>query len=190
MILYIHGFNSSPKSLKAQQTAQYFAQHFPQINVLIPNVPCYPLEALNFLQELFLKNQKFIKGIVGSSLGGYLASYLVEKYSVKSVLINPAVYPYELLEDLLGWQTNPYTNERFQLTRQHMDELKSFDTPIIQRQDQYWLLQQMGDEVLDYTQAVAKYQNCKQTVELGGDHGFQGYERFLPQIAAFFALEQ
>lgn len=189
MILYIHGFNSSPQSLKAQQTADYLSKNFPQISLAAPQIPAYPIDAVNFLEAFYVKNQKLIKGIIGSSLGGYLASYFVEKYSVKSVLINPAVRPYELLSDYLGEQVNPYTKERYHLEPRHMDELMAIDTPCINRQTNYWLLQQQGDEVLDYRQAVAKYAGCRQTVEAGGDHSFQGYDRFLPDIAAFFGLQ-
>lgn len=188
MILYIHGFNSSPKSVKAIQTVQYLNQHFPQTDILVPQVPSSVVSAVKMLDDIIVKNQLVIKGVVGSSLGGYLASYFVEKYSVKSVVVNPAVRPYELLADYLGSQTNPYTGEQFELSEQHMIELKCVDTPNIARHDHYWLLQQTGDEVLDFRQAVAKYANCKQTVEQGGDHSFQGYQRFLPEIARFFGL--
>ena len=190
MILYIHGFNSSPQSIKAQQTLAFFQQKFPEINVIIPQIPCYPQPAINLLEDIIVKNQKVIKGVIGSSLGGYLASYFVEKYSVKSVIVNPAVRPYELLGDIQGVQTNPYTKEQFELTAAHMEVLKSIDTPSLTRHDNYWLLQQEGDEVLDFTQAVTKYAGCKQTVEPGGDHRFVGFERFLPGIAEFFQLAQ
>ena len=192
MILYIHGFNSSPQSVKAEKTAEYFAAHFPKEQVLIPKVPCYPLAAIDALDELIVKHlendSQAIKGIIGSSLGGYLGRYFAQKYQLKLVLINPAVRPYELLVDYLGWQQNPYTNERYELTCEHIDELKMIDTPQVERPQDYWLLQQTGDEVLDYTQAVDKYVQCKQTVIEGGDHSFQGFEQFLPQIAQFFGF--
>lgn len=185
MILYIHGFNSSPQSFKAQQTVEYFAKHHSDIDVLVPKVPSYPQQAFELVEQLFVEHQTQICGMMGSSLGGYIASYLTEKYQVKSLLINPAVRPYELLADFLGPQTNPYTNETYELTQGHIGELKRFDTPKIKHHQYYWLLQQQGDEVLDYTQAVAKYQGCRQNIEEGGDHSFQGFERYLPSIAEF-----
>ncbi len=189
MILYLHGFNSSPQSVKAQQTRDYISRNHPHLSFLAPQIPPYPAQAINFLEDIFKQNQGVIKGVMGSSLGGYLASYFVEKYSVKSVLINPAVRPYELLGDYLGEQINPYTNQQYQLLPQHIEELVAIDTPVIRHHQQYWLLQQIGDEVLDYRQAVSKYAGCKQTVEAGGDHSFKGYERFLPEILAFFGLD-
>ena len=188
MLLYIHGFNSSPQSFKANQTAQYLAENHPEVEFVCPQLPPHAVDALQLLGELFDKNQKVIKGIVGSSLGGYFASYFVEKYSVKSVLVNPAVRPAELFCDYLGEQLNPYTNERYVLTESDLQEIQAVDTPTIKNVDCYWLLQQQGDEVLDYRQAVEKYARCRQTVEAGGDHSFQGFERFLPDIARFFDL--
>lgn len=190
MILYLHGFNSSPQSFKGSQTQQYFAENFPECTLLMPQIPVHAQPAINFLEDIYIKNQSFITGIIGSSLGGYLASYFVEKYSVKSVLVNPAVRPFELLETVRGVQTNPYTLEQFELTQADMQALISVDTPVITRPDNYWLLQQKGDEVLDYRQAVAKYAQCRQTVEEGGEHVFVGYDRFLPEIAQFLGVSK
>ena len=186
LILYIHGFNSSPESFKAQKTTEYFIKHHNDLEILVPKVPCYPQAAFEHIEKLYLEHQDKIAGVMGSSLGGYIATYLTEKYQVKSVLINPAVRPYELLLDYIGPQTNPYTNETYELTEAHIDELKRFDTPNIKYHQCYWLLQQEGDEVLDFTQAVEKYQGCRQSVEEGGDHSFIGFERYLPKIAEFF----
>lgn len=59
-----------------------------------------------------------------------------------------------------------------------MAELKALDVDTISQPDTLWLLQQEGDEVLDYRQAVAKYLGCKQTVEACGDHAFVGFDRY------------
>ncbi len=188
MLIYVHGFLSSPKSVKARQTAEYMAQNFPDFPVLTPQLPANPIKAMALLEDLIIKNQKLIKGLLGSSLGGFYATYLADKYSVKSVLINPAVRPYKLFSDYLGLQTNPYTNEQFVVDDAYLQALEAFDVPSVSQQSLYWLLQQQGDEVLDYRDAVSHYQGCKQTVEAQGSHGFDGFERFLPSIAEFFDL--
>ena len=103
-------------------------------------------------------------------------------------MVNPAVRPYELLSDYLGEQENPYTGERYRLEAKHMDELKQMDVARINHPEQLWLLQQEGDEVLDYRQAVAKFTACKQTVEPDGDHSFVGFERFPSDIIKFLGL--
>ncbi|RZA09605.1 MAG: esterase YqiA, partial [Moraxellaceae bacterium] len=41
----------------------------------------------------------------------------------------------------------------------------------------------------DYRQAVKKYAGCKQTVEEGGDHSFQNFERYLDSGLAFLSTK-
>ena len=187
--LYINGFNSSPLSLKAQVMSDYCQSHRPDIKVLIPQMPCFPQQAAEFLQQLIESHKADYRiALVGSSLGGYLSTWLNAQYGFKAVLVNPAVRPFELLLDFLGEQENPYTFERYTLEHKHIDELKSLDVPELNNPQDFWLLQQEGDEVLDYRQAVAKYAHSKQTVEADGDHSFVGFERFPEQIIEFLEL--
>ncbi|EKO3956542.1 esterase YqiA [Vibrio fluvialis] len=189
LLLYIHGFNSSPLSHKAQVMQQYCAQHRPDIEVVVPTLPSFPQQAAEHLLNVVnqYKNDYQI-GLVGSSLGGYLSTWLNHQFGFRAVLINPAVKPYELLADFLGEQQNPYTQERYVLTAEHIDELKALDTETLRAPQDFWLLQQTEDEVLDYRQAVGKYQHARQTVEEGGDHSFVDFERYPAQIIQFLNL--
>ena len=99
-ILYLHGFNSSPKSEKANETLAYFQAHHPDILVLVPQLSVYPLEAIEQIKTLVAEHQANLAGVIGSSLGGYLATWVAETYGIKAVLINPAVKPFEL-EDMV-----------------------------------------------------------------------------------------
>ncbi|HHR6067335.1 TPA: esterase YqiA [Providencia alcalifaciens] len=187
-LLYIHGFNSSPLSEKANNLKQWLAEHYPQINMVVPQLPNYPQEAANLLDGILAEHQHEKVGLVGSSLGGYFLIYFSERYQIPAVLVNPAVRPFDLLNDYLGENTNPYTHETYLLEPKHMDELKALHLEKIQSPSLLWLLQQMGDEVLDYRQAVAYLSECKQTVEPDGDHAFVGFERYFPQIIRFLSL--
>ena len=189
LLLYIHGFNSSSRSHKATVMAEYCAEHRADIKVLTPQLPSFPQQAALYLQQLVeqYKDQDEI-ALVGSSLGGYLSTWLNSHYGFKAVVVNPAVKPYELLVDYLGEQVNPYTNERYVLETKHIDELKALDVPAITKPSDFWLLQQTEDEVLDYRQAVEKYQGATQTVAEGGDHSFVGFERYPQQIITFLNL--
>lgn len=189
MLLYIHGFNSSPLSHKANVMKQYCEQSRPDIKVVVPKLPCFPHQASELLLDIIQQHQNDYRiGLVGSSLGGYLSMWLNHKFGFKAVVVNPAVKPYELLADYLGEQVNPYTNERYVLTEAHIDELKALDTPVITQVSDFWLLQQEGDEVLDYRQAVSKFTGAKQTVEANGDHSFVGFERYPEQVVQFLQL--
>ncbi|MGN2672215.1 esterase YqiA [Aliivibrio fischeri] len=189
LLLYIHGFNSSPLSYKAQVMAEYCKVHRPDIKVIVPRLPSYPLQAAEFLVQLVEEYKDTHQiGLVGSSLGGYLSTWLNHQYGFKAALVNPAVKPYELLADYLGKQVNPYTQEEYFLEEKHMEELLALQVETLHSVDDLWLLQQEGDEVLDYRQAVDKYLACKQTIEKGGDHSFVNFERYPEQIIQFLNL--
>lgn len=189
LLLYIHGFNSSPLSHKANVMKAYCDSHRPDIKVVIPRLPCFPNEAAQLLLDIVKQNKDDYQiGLVGSSLGGYMSMWLNAQFGFKAVVVNPAVKPYELLADFLGEQENPYTHEKYLLEEKHIDELKSLDTPTIKQPADFWLLQQEDDEVLDYQQAVAHFSGALQTVEQGGDHSFVDFERYPSQIIDFLQL--
>jgi predicted esterase YcpF (UPF0227 family) len=126
---------------------------------------------------------------VGSSLGGFYATCLAERFGARAAMINPAVRPYEALQSSLGIQTNLYTGEAFDVTQQHMDELRAMAVARITRPDRYFLLVETGDEVLDYRYAVAFYGGACQYVRGGGDHAFTAFEAQIPAILRFVGVD-
>ena len=193
-ILHIHGFNSSPLSLKAEQTRTYLNRQFPSVNFICPQLAVTPVKAIAQLEKIIeghaVNTQWYL---IGSSLGGYFASYLSDKYGHLAVLVNPAIKPYELLHDYIGEQVNPYTEEVYQVTEDHIQQLKALEplAPKIddERKNNYLVMVQTGDEVLNYQQAVEKYQHCRLIVQEGGDHSFIDFDKCLSTISDFFQLE-
>lgn len=189
LLLYIHGFNSSSQSHKANVMFDYCQLHRPDIKVIRPQLPSFPQQAAEYLKSIVEQHQDdYHIGLVGSSLGGYLSTWLNSLFGMKAVVVNPAVKPFELLVDYLGEQTNPYTHETYTLERKHIDELKALEVTELDQPLDFWLLQQTEDEVLDFQQAVDKYQGSKQTIEQGGDHSFIDFERYPQQILSFLEL--
>jgi len=125
--------------------------------------------------------------LVGSSLGGYYASWLAEKYDLRAVLINPAVQAPTLLEGLIGRHANFHTGETFEFTAAHAEQLRAL-SPATVNPSRYLLLVETGDEVLDYRLAVEHYAGCRQIVLAGGDHSFTRFPDLLPQIIEFCGL--
>ena len=186
-ILYIHGFNSSPLSMKTQLTQAFILKQGLDVEMHCPQLFSSPNAAINQLESIISANSCVNWCFIGSSLGGYFATYLAEKYQKKAVLINPAIKPYERLIDYLGEQKNPYTEEVYHVTNQHMTDLIALFQEKITK-NLYMTMVQTGDEVLDYQQAVDKFHNCQLIVQQGGDHSFINYEEMLPKIMKFLEI--
>jgi len=197
-VIYLHGFNSSPESIKAQLTKKYFEDSVPEIRLIMPKLPPAPLDAIASVEALIesLEEGQLV-GFIGSSLGAYyslalLARYYVANPSIKAVLINPAFKPYDLLLDYLGPNTNYYTDECYEVLPSHMDDLKSlalsdFDRQRMVSPKSVLLLTQTGDEVLDYQEAVENLSGAKMWIQFGGDHSFENYEAVIPLAQSFLS---
>ena len=167
------------------QTLEFVSANYPNLTLEIPQLANYPNDAVAIIEQQVAKHKGKKLRFIGSSLGGFLSTFMIEKYSGKAVLINPAVRPFELLVDFLGEQINPNTQQHFSLENKHIDELRQLDTPTLNPASDYWVLLQTADETLDYRQAETKYQDYKLSIEQGGDHSFQDFQRFLPDIFRF-----
>lgn len=186
--LYLHGFLSSPQSKKAQELVQYFTQ-LAHAKLVVPTLPFAPKEAMALaeveLQQLLKTHPQVL--IIGSSLGGYYATYLSQKYGVKAALINPAVRPFDLFEHYLGPHQHFYDGNVYELTQVHIEQLQSFNCPAITDPQFLFLLLQTGDETLDYRQAAEYYQNCRGWYEGGGNHSFTNFIERMPMLLAFLS---
>jgi uncharacterized protein len=185
-LVYLHGFLSSPSSFKAVQLKAWLGHHHPDITYHCPLLTPYPHQTqqqLERLVESLLPQRIFL---MGSSLGGFWATWLVEKYDLPALLINPAVKPHDFMPKYLGIELkNFHTEDTYCLSQKHLDEILKVDRVPL-RKDNYWLLLQTGDETLDYRDAVQKYSGCKQTLEQGGDHSFQGIDRYFDDALSFY----
>lgn len=188
-VLYLHGFNSSPDSLKARQFKEYC--HSRKLaEVLAPTLPHDPEQAMNLLHSMMQDRQTAPILVVGSSLGGFYATCLAERYGVKAALINPAVAPCEHLGDkFLGRQKNFHTGEEYEFTREHAEALRRLTVQHISNPQLYLLLVQTGDAVLDYRLAVDFYAGSRQLVQEGGSHAFENFTDVLPLVCSFAGLE-
>lgn len=184
-IVYLHGFLSSPLSEKAQQTGRWMAAQGLTEYYHCPALPMSPRECAAVIEQKIreLDGEKIC--MVGSSLGGFLATWAVEEFGLeRAVLINPAVRPYALIRQYLGPQQNYQTGEIHDIKAEYADDLLAFERAP-SNTGSYWLLLQTADEVLDYRQAVGFYRGCHQTIEEGGDHSFVAYADWLPRIWEF-----
>jgi predicted esterase YcpF (UPF0227 family) len=189
-LLYIHGFLSSPASHKAVQVERWLTEHQPDIEYHCPFLTVYPEQTrltLESLVEKLLPEPVYLKG---SSLGGYWATWLVEKYGLRAVLINPAVRLDMFKSEYINIELKNYhSNDTYLLTEQHIEQLIAVDINEIQYHNNYWLMVQTGDETLDYRLAMQKYASCKQLIERGGDHSFQNFDQRISDAIEFLQYE-
>ena len=189
-IVYLHGFRSSPASVKARALVAAIEALPPSDRPLlhVPMLDGEPLAAIADTAawiEANVISPPSTLTLVGSSLGGYYATHLAERYRSRAVLINPAIHPARDLAAYLGPQTNLYTGATFIVTPTHFAALEALAVDRIAQPERYWLMVQTADEVLNYREAIAFYAGSYQLVEGGGDHAFMGFERQITAILRF-----
>ncbi|GAB1263134.1 YqiA/YcfP family alpha/beta fold hydrolase [Aurantivibrio plasticivorans] len=187
LLLYIHGFLSSPLSAKAVQCEAWLKQHRPDIQYCCPALTAYPKQVMEQLESIVESHQSESIYLLGSSMGGFYATVLAEKHGFPAVLINPAVNPHQLISNYLHTGLKNYHNEeRYRLDESDTAALEALNPQVINCKSRIWLMAQTGDETLNYRDAVEKYCGCKQLIEEGGDHSFQNFQQHLPDIIEFF----
>lgn len=189
MIIYIHGFGSHGYGSKAKIFREYFTSIGEDF--IAPSLSYVPELAMQTLEEL-IKSYHGDVYLIGSSLGGFYATYLSQLPQVKKVvLINPATKPMETLSRALGDAPNFYDESSYSWKLEHLEMLKKYDYYLPHGS---WELQkflvflQKGDELLDYKDAQKKYDGAEVIIEEGGSHSFDGIERYLEDIRRFFAV--
>jgi uncharacterized protein len=187
MLIYLHGFNSSPRSHKAQVLRQALEERGLGQRLLCPALPHWPDQALALAEREIAAHTPGAVTLVGSSLGGFYATGLAERHGVRAVLINPAVEPHIGLRASLGPQQNPYTGDGYDLTEEHLRQWQRQYAAEI-HPERYLLLVETGDEVLDYRAAVKRYRGSHQVVVQGGDHSLASFPAQIPLILEFAGL--
>ncbi len=186
-LLYLHGFNSSPQSVKARTLGAWIEAHRPDIDFMVPALPFAPAQAIRQVVDEYFTDEQPL-GILGSSLGGYYALYLHVRFGVPALLINPALKPFDLLDDYLGENQNLYTGERYQLESAHLQELHELWVQPVSPANEILGLVQTGDQTLDYRDALKTLARHKLWLMPGGSHDFEGFESVFQAILGHFNL--
>jgi len=183
MILYIHGFASSGLGEKARVVREYFGEE-----AFAPSLSYVPELAVDTLEQIArgCRTRNEPLHLIGSSLGGFYALYLAERYGLRAVLINPSVHPWETLAAQTAEAVNYYDLTRFKWSPRHVESLRQYRIPTLSHPENIFLMLQTGDEVLDYRTALEELKGAETLVEEGGDHSFRDFARHLPRIEAFF----
>ncbi|WP_308924455.1 YqiA/YcfP family alpha/beta fold hydrolase [Janthinobacterium sp. J1-1] len=188
MILYLHGFRSSPLSMKSRLLAAQMQALGRSEEWRCPQLPASPKLAIELALSLVKDVTPAQLTIIGSSLGGYYATWLAEQLGCRAVLLNPAIVPLLDLEQHVGVTTAFHSDEPFEFRRDYIDELRAFAVPAISRPERYFLLAATGDEVLDYRDMVAHYAGARQTIIDGSDHGISEFADYVAPVLQFCGI--
>ena len=187
MLVYLHGFNSSPASHKAQVMKSFLEGKGQGHLYACPALPDTPREAIRAIEAVIAGCEPGAVTFLGSSLGGFYATYLAQKLGCRAVLINPAITPHIGLEAYLGTQKNLHTGVPYELTRAHLDGWRDLAVERIDP-ERYLLLLETGDEVLDWREAARKYEGARAAIRDGGDHSLRSFPEHIGRILAFAGM--
>jgi len=188
-IVYLHGFLSSPESLKARQTVQYCKKIGLADKIHVPELDCGPAETIAQLTDFIAAKNQYKVVLIGSSLGGFYATCLADCLNLPAALINPVVKPHQYWRTFLGEHKNFYSDRVHTVTQTHIEELRAMHRPELTHPKNFLLLAQKGDETLDYRQAQQRYRFSRCIIQDGGNHSFENYGTVLPIIADFLAIK-
>lgn len=189
MILYLHGFRSSPRSFKARVVADRMKALGRGDELICPQLPASPKAAMDLALELVDGHAASELAIIGSSLGGFYATWLAERLGCRAALLNPAVNPLKDLEKHVGVTTAWHSDEPFEFKREYIDELAALRVAQITQPERYYLLAATGDEVLDYRDMVAHYAGARQHVIEGSDHAIPEFPEYVDEVLVFCGMD-
>ncbi len=188
-LLYLHGFRSSPQSVKSQRMMGWLRQHRPDVTAWCPQLPPSPREALTLVESGISAWPEQRMAVVGSSLGGFYATWVAERHGCPAVLLNPAVDPARDLARYIGEQTAFHDPaERFFFRAEYIDELRALTVEAVTRPQRYLALIAKGDEVLDWREMSGRYPGARQIVLEGSDHAISDFDDHLPSLLHFLKL--
>lgn len=189
MILYLHGFRSSPQSRKAQLLRARLQALGLAGEFVCPQLPASPRAAARLIEATASLEAPQHLALIGSSLGGYYATWLAERTGCRAALLNPAIKPYDDLRAHLGTQPVFFSAETIEIKHEYMDELRVLDTPAITQPQRYLLLAATGDQVIDWRTMAARYAGCRQRIIEGSDHEISDFAAYLDEVLAFCGIE-
>lgn len=188
LLVYLHGFRSSPNSTKAVMTGEGVRALSTPDNIYewyCPQLLASPKESIDMVVKHIDQSKADRIVIIGSSLGGFYTNYLAEKYQCKGIALNPAVYAARELEPHVGMMTAYDSDEPFDFKAEYIDELRALQVDQISNPERYFLIAAKGDELLDWKEMSIFYPGAKQLILEGSDHGIADYADHLPAVIEF-----
>lgn len=184
-ILYLHGFNSTPAARKGCLTRNACLQLPAPPRFEAPLLPDNPIKGYEIAEQVFqsLSGQTLV---VGSSLGGFVATLLADKYDIDAVvLINPVVRPDLFVEAHRGQHfRHPETGDVLLMDAELQARVAEIIPKQVKHPERFTVYVGDADDVLDHRQAVQFFQDARLIVCPGENHTLGCYADVLPDILA------
>ena len=188
-LLYLHGFRSSPLSAKAVKMAAAVQALHPAVHWWCPQLPPSPRQAMAMLMAVIAGWPRGSMAVVGSSLGGFYATWIAARTGCPAVLLNPAVHPARDLASHIGEQSAWHSpQETFFFQPEFVQELRDLDAGTLSRPERFYTLIAKGDELLDWREMSARYAGSQGQLLEGGDHALSDFDTYLAGVLRFLAL--
>jgi len=188
-LLYLHGFRSSPRSAKARLVLQRVAAQHPDVTLWTPQLPPSPREAMALVMQGIANWPRGCMAVIGSSLGGFYATWVAEQTGCRAALLNPTVEPARDLARYIGEQTSWHDPaDRFFFRPEFIDELQALRCPALTRPARFYALIAKGDEVLDWREMTGRYPGVHLRLLEGSDHALSEFADYLDEVMAFLGL--
>jgi predicted esterase YcpF (UPF0227 family) len=188
LVVYLHGFRSSPGSSKARMTGEAISIRIAQgesIEWYCPQLLASPQESMDMVTHHIERvNAKRI-AVIGSSLGGFYTNWLCEQYDCRGVVLNPAVRAGRELAPYVGMLTAYDSDEPFDFRPEYIDELNRLQIESITKPERYLLIAATGDELLDWQEMSTFYKGAGQIIIPGSDHGIHNYSEYVDDVVRF-----
>ena len=197
-LLYLHGFRSSPQSMKAQKVAARVRAQHPGVTWWCPPLPPSPAEAMRGVLDGVRNWPRETMAVAGSSLGGFYARWLaLQTGCAKTVLLNPAVFPARDLQQYIGEQTAWHDPaERFFFEPVFVDQLRAQEQDIARLATQHpatpasqFAIVAQGDEVLDWREMQAFCAGGQIRLLPGSDHAISDFDDHIDEVFRFLDLK-
>lgn len=189
-LLYLHGFRSSPQSTKARLMAARVAAEYPNVQWWCPQLPPSPAEAAALIEQGTADWPFERMAVVGSSLGGFYATWLAERRGCRAVVLNPAVDPARDLAGYIGEQSAWHDpSQHFFFQPEYIDELHALEAGPLSHPELFFALIAKGDEVLDWREMTARYPDVRLRLLEGSDHALSDFDQHLEEVLAFLDLD-
>lgn len=188
-VSYLHGFRSSPGSAKARMLAQRIAHDHPAVTWWCPQLPMSPRQAMDMVSDGIRDWPRASMAVLGSSLGGFYATWLAEQGAARVVLLNPAIHAARDLATQVGEHAAWHDpDRRLVFEPGFVDELRALACGGPTMPQRYYLLAAKGDEVLDWREMTARYPGVQLQLLEGSDHGLSDFADHIDGVMRFLDL--